>query len=134
MHTLKDPQRTAIFLPLLLSLLIAAPAARAETGALQPTLLSMDFYGSITQAQPGDQVTVVDANGILCGQFTIGQPGRYGFLHVYGDDRATAVDEGAVANERLTFQLNGAPLQPLPDQDVRWLGDGQKQRVDFTVR
>jgi hypothetical protein len=70
----------------------------------------------------------------LCGQFTIGQEGRYGFLHVYGDDKTTVADEGADLNEPLMFYLNGSPLMPVSLSQIRWLGDGQKLQVDFTRR
>ncbi len=119
---------------MLLSLVLSAKVPAAEGPGLKPTLFSMDFYGSIASANPGDSVTVYDEKGTLCGQFTINQEGQYGFLHVYGDDKTTAVHEGADVNGRLTFLLNGVPLVPLSGQELLWLGDGQQIRVDFVRR
>ena len=31
--------------------------------------------------------------------------GYYGFLHVYGDDSLTDIDEGAVAGDKITFKI-----------------------------
>lgn len=97
----------------------------------RPTPYSMDFYGSIKGAVKGDEVAVYDSQGTLSGLFIIDKDGQYGFLHVYGDDKATQVDEGAAKNEALTFELNGEPLVPVSGETILWLGDGQKRRVDF---
>ncbi len=115
-------------------MVLTAFAAQAEDGVLRPTTASMDFYGYIDGANTGDVVSVRTGKGVLCGQFTITQAGRYGFLHVYGDDKMTAVNEGAELKEPLAFFLNGSPLAPIANQEVLWLGDGQKLRVDFTRR
>ena len=96
-----------------------------------PTPYSMDLYGEIAGAVPGDAVTVYDPQETLCGAFTIRMEGRYGFLHVYGDDKTTPVDEGAALQEALQFRLNGEPLTPLTRGPILWLGDGQVLRVDF---
>jgi len=95
----------------------------------------MDFYGSINVARSGDEVTVLTDKGVLCGLFVVETPGQYGFLHVYGDDRATEVREGAELNEPLFFYLNGVLLSP-PSSigKLVWLGDGRRLRVDFLGR
>jgi hypothetical protein len=114
--------------------LIVLTALSGGAGEIQkptPTPYSMDLYGGIAGAIPGDAVTVYDPQGTLCGAFTIRLEGRYGFLHVYGDDQATPADEGAKLREPLQFKLNGAPLTPLAGEPVLWLGDGQVLKVDF---
>ena len=117
---------------LLLAAAVCVPAA--EKQVIRPTLYSMDFFGYIDAAHVGDELTVYDGQGVLCGRFTIDKEGRYGFLHVYGDDKTTAADEGADPNEPLVFYLNDSPLTPVSYPQIRWLGDGQKLQVDFTRR
>lgn len=104
----------------------------ADAGEVLPkaTPFSMDVYGYIPGAGPGDQISVFDPDGVLCGFFAVDTPGRYGFLHVYGDDPATADDEGARIGDRLTFQLNGIPLN---GPNVFWLGDRRRRQVDFQL-
>ncbi len=125
-----------VWMALALFCLISYPSlgVGSERQVLQPTPLSMDFYGSVNGAQPGDEVTVLTGQGALCGRFVVEKPGQYGFLHVYGDDRTTEVREGASVNEPLFFYLNGAPLTPLSAGQLTWLGDGQRLRVDFLGR
>ena len=129
----REKGKLRYLIPLIICFLLvtAVHLPAAERQALQPTLNSMDFYGYIEGAQRGDEVTVYDGQNVLCGRFVADKDGRYGFLHVYGDDKGTAVDEGADRNELLTFRLNGSSLAPVPQQELRWLGDGQKLRVDF---
>ena len=96
-----------------------------------PTPFSMDLYGVIKDAMVGDELTVIDANGLCCGRFIIKKDGEYGFLHVYGDDKSTLEDEGVDRNEELFFKLNGAPLKPVSGESVRWTGDRHIQNIDF---
>ena len=111
------------FLLLLLSPLFAE--------GLKPTPLFMDFYGSIEGASAGDVITAYSSRGVICGRFTVTQKGEYGFMHIYGDDPTTnSIIEGALPNEPITFKLNDATLKPQQDP-VFWIGDGQRQRVDF---
>jgi hypothetical protein len=107
-------------------LLLLSPLFASD---LKPTPFFMDFYGTVEGAKAGDEIMVYCGNGAACGSFIVTKDGEYGFLHVYGDDRTTDVVEGALPNEQLTFKLNGAPLQAYGP--VVWLGDGQRQRVDF---
>ncbi|MBI5017196.1 MAG: hypothetical protein HZB55_17155 [Deltaproteobacteria bacterium] len=73
------------------------------------TALWADFHGALTiegvPAVVGDEVTVHDPQGVLCGHFVVGAPGSYGVLRVYGDDPATPGDEGAVPGDVLTFKV-----------------------------
>ncbi|HEX9860226.1 MAG TPA: hypothetical protein VGB23_03415, partial [Nitrospirota bacterium] len=74
-------------------LILTAGAVRAE--APTPSPYSMDFYGSIEGAKAGNELAVYDKSGVLCGRFELTKDGKYGFVHVYGDDKTTTVDEGA---------------------------------------
>ncbi len=104
-------------------------ACWGEEDKPRPTPFSMDFYGTIAGAKAGDRVTVYNPRGVLCGEFTINRDGQYGFLPVYGDDAATAEEDGARRGDVLTFRLNGAPLPSA--QPIIWRGDRERQRVDF---
>ena len=122
---------TIIILGLWLFTFGSALAEEQRMEKPHPTPYSMDFYGSLEGAVKGDEVAVYDSQGTLSGLFIVEKDGQYGFLHVYGDDKTTAVDEGAVKNEPLTFELNGVPLVPSSGEPIYWLGDGLKRRVDF---
>lgn len=95
---------------------------------VQKTLFSMDLYGYIDGIEPGDLITVMDPDGIVCGIFEVKKDGQYGFVHVYGDDPTTDMDEGAQHGDILTFQLNGNPLE---GPEVIWIGDSFRKQVDF---
>jgi|GEM_PF-4005072 len=74
------------------------------------TPYSVVFYGdSFTidglMADVGDEVGVYDPDGVLCGSYAVTNPGQY-FVTVYGDDSSsTEIDEGAIANDQLTFVM-----------------------------
>lgn len=77
-----------------------------------PSTQWINFYGSNSKldALPIPVGTVVDAydsEGILCGRFTVNNPGSYGFLACYLDDPNTETDEGVDPEERVAFKLNG---------------------------
>jgi len=70
----------------------------------------MDFYGSAAiedvPLSPGDEVAAIDPDGVICGQFTITNPGQYGFMHVYKDDPVTTtIDEGAEQDDNINFLI-----------------------------
>jgi hypothetical protein len=113
-----------------LVLLFALGAWADGTLSPKPTPYSMDLYGEIGGAVPGDLLTVRDSQGTLCGSFTITREGRYGFLHVFGDDRATPADEGALPGEPLRFSLNHDALTPVAPEAIFWRVDS-RERVDF---
>jgi len=103
-----------------------------QSGTVKLTPFSMDFFGYIDGVVKGDTLMVFDPDGILCGKFTVQKDGQYGFLHVYGDDPSTRVDEGAERGDTLAFRLNGEPLFPSSPEDALWLGIRQRKQLDFT--
>ena len=110
-----------------------------EVGAgVTPTNEWVDFYSFNTtfQGAPvpiGAVVDAYDPDGVHCGTFTVTNSGRYGFLHVYGDDPNTEEDEGAVPGDTITFRINGVPATPLgPDAPV-WTSKGDRWQVDLSV-
>jgi len=90
--------------------------------------ISMDFFGNIQKVNIGDILTVKDPDGIICGKFVINKKNKYGFIHVYGDDPSTSIDEGAKPGDILTFLLNNNELNT---QNIVWIGDRIKKRIDI---
>ena len=75
-----------------------------------PTPLISNYIGNISilgnPAEPGDEIAVFDPQGILCGHTRIGLTGKYGVVHIYGNDPSTpAIDEGAETGDILEFQV-----------------------------
>jgi len=73
-----------------------------------------DFYGteqSPNTIRTGSVITAKDPNGVIIGQFTVTDNGRYGFLSARADDPNTAEDEGAVAGDIITFYIDGVKQQ-----------------------
>lgn len=118
---------------LLLTVSIGFAGESDRAGGVRPTPFSMDFYGYIKGAAIGDTLTVLDPDGTICGEFVVKKPDQYGFIHVYGDDRSTDVDEGGSAGDELRFELNGKPLTPVSGEEIYWVGDRQRQQVDFSL-
>ena len=71
--------------------------------------LVCDFFGKLSingiDANPGDEIAVFDRNNILCGKFRLVEKGQFGFMHIYGDDPQTPMDEGASSGEALTIKV-----------------------------
>jgi len=130
MEILKMSLQKKILGILLISISLIS-TSHAFEGKLHITPISMDFFGSITGAKKGDVLTVVDPDQVVCGQFIIHKPGNYGFLHVYGDDPSTSIDEGAVISDKLTFLLNQKPV--MMSDDIIWSGDKKRQRLDIHI-
>lgn len=119
----------------LFSFLLMLNGAIAEVGEgvsdVKPTPYSMDLYGSIEGVEEGDIVQVFDPDNVLCGEFVVNKAGQYGFLHVYGDDPGTDVDEGAKRGDTLRLEFDGEELMPISNEEIVWTGDRQRIRVDF---
>ncbi|MCP4708618.1 MAG: hypothetical protein GY869_08345 [Planctomycetes bacterium] len=118
---------------LLLTVGIGFAGESDRVGGVRPAPFSMDFYGYIKGAAIGDTLTILDPDGTICGEFVVKKPDQYGFLHVYGDDQSTDVDEGGNAGDELRFELNGKPLAPISGEKIYWTGDRQRQQVDFAL-
>jgi hypothetical protein len=114
----------------------SAPNTTYTPGSLVPTNSWMNFYGldCILDGQPlpvGSVITVRDPEGILCGEFTVIQAGRYGLMPVYGRDPSTQVDEGAVPGDSLHFYINGISATVTgPDEPV-WTAMGDLKQVNL---
>ena len=118
----------------------AVNVALSRVPAVALTNKSINVYSSNTllggvAVRPGDVVTAVDPNGVNCGVFTVNTAGRYGFMHVYGDDPSTStVDEGAVAGDTLRFFINEYAAKPLGPDAPTWPSENAVINVDLTAQ
>jgi len=116
----------------------SAPNTSYVTGSLVPTNSWMNFYGleCTLDGQPlpaGTVITVRDPEGILCGEFTVTQVGRYGLMPVYGDELSTATKEGPAPGDSLDFYINGIKATVTgPDESV-WTAMGDLKQVNLTA-
>lgn len=106
----------------------------------------MDFYGTaIIDGLPlenGDEVGVLDPDGVICGHTIVTTPGQYGFMHIYKDDPITPViDEGAQVGDELTFliwdasagtEVNVAVSVLTGPSPPSWTSDGDTWHVNLT--
>ncbi len=56
-------------------------------------------------ARVGDEIAVLDPQGVVAGHFVVQKPGQFGMLQVYGDDPTTPVDEGAQPGDVLEVRV-----------------------------
>ncbi len=110
---------------------VLVSTSNAFEASISITPISMDFFGTITGAETGDIITVVDPDQVVCGKFVLSKKSRYGFLHVYGDDPTTPVDEGAEVSDRLTFLLNG---KLITTDGIIWSGDKHRRNLNLSIK
>ena len=116
----------------------SAPDGSYIPDSLAPTNSWMNFYGleCTLAGQPlpaGTVITVRDPEGMLCGEFSVTQAGRYGLMPVYGDEPATEADEGAVPGDSLDFYINGIKATVTgPDEPV-WTAMGDLKQVNLAA-
>jgi len=116
----------------------SAPSNSSIPDSLVTTNMWMNFYGLECtldgQSLPvGSVITVRDAEGILCGEFTVTQAGRYGLMPVYGDDLSTATKEGPVSGDSLDFYIDAIKATVTgPDEPV-WTAMGDLKQVNLTA-
>ncbi|MFA6456306.1 MAG: FlgD immunoglobulin-like domain containing protein [Bacteroidota bacterium] len=64
----------------------------------------------------GTKITAVDKNGVVCGEYVVTQPGKFGLLPIYRDDPNTETDEGAVPNEGVSLFIGTVKVPT----EIRW--------------
>lgn len=109
-----------LIFPLILSLIITLVMFKITAALAQehfqlpyPTQGLIDycsFLGSIRihgmDASVGDEVGFFDPDGVLCGVYVVNIKGKYGLVHVYGDDPSTILtDEGAEDGDLLSVRV-----------------------------
>ncbi len=108
-------------------------AGLAHAQEVTPTDRNVDLYGYATDfaLEPGDSVSAYAASGVLCGRCTVRLKDTYGYLHVYGDDPATAQVEGARPGEAITLRVNGVAVSGAGPQQPVWTRDSDRLHVDL---
>lgn len=87
---------------------------------------SARFNGRVLRL--GSVISVLDPDGVVCGEGTVGSHGSYGFLNVYHDDLLTPnIDEGARPGDKLSFRIDGEPV--FSDRPVFWTMNGDRVPV-----
>jgi hypothetical protein len=77
-------------------------------------------------------VRAYDPTGVLAGRATVALSGWY-LMPVYGDDPMTALDEGAVSGDRITFTVDGCPAVPLGPDPPIWAEAGRRVEVELAA-
>lgn len=116
-------------LALAFGILLVSGIVYAINDYATPTNDWQDFYGYIKGAKVGDIITAKDPNGVIAGKFIVNKEGRYGILHVYGDDSTTTLDEGAKRGEVITFYLNDRQLKG----NASWKGGREITMLNLSV-
>jgi len=91
----------------------------------------VDFYGYSNNLKKGDIIKVFDLDGVLCGKFQVKDDGKYGLMHVYGDDLTSDDDEGPGAGDKLIFLLNDEDIKPKNTNEIIWTNNGDTIRIDL---
>ncbi|MFQ5772584.1 MAG: FlgD immunoglobulin-like domain containing protein [bacterium] len=106
---------------------------------ITPTFEWVNFYGnnSTLNGEPlpiGTRLEARDPDSVLCGEYLVTTPGKYGFLAVYRDDPFTPdVDEGDTSGDTIRFFINGIPALALgPDSPV-WTANGDSRHVELAA-
>jgi hypothetical protein len=116
----------------------ALGGAELTSWEVVPTTQWVNFFGleCTFGKEPlpvGALVTAHDPEGVVCGEYLVAQPGRYGLMPVYADDPTTMADEGALPGDEIEIRINGIRARLTgPDQPV-WTGFGDLKQVDLAV-
>ncbi|HNZ38247.1 MAG TPA: FlgD immunoglobulin-like domain containing protein [Candidatus Latescibacteria bacterium] len=122
--------------PTAYGVLAAALVLGGSAAALSPSQYWRDYFSPSSTGPDGrplaagSLVQVFDPDGVECGRFVVVTPGKYGYLHVYGDDPLTPEDEGAVPGDSLRFMVDGSECVEVPAA-VWETGDRLQYRVDL---
>lgn len=122
---------------LIMALMVAIGMTAAALGQVIPTNNWTDFAGlectiNGTAMPVGSIVQGFDQSGVLCGQRTSTDLGKYVAMPVYGDDDFTGgVDEGCVFGEVIVFKVNGIVATKLGPGSAQWGGIGQTRVMNL---
>ncbi len=96
-----------------------------------PTPEWVNFYCPFStylgDALPVGSVIDAFAEGVHCGSFAVSEPGKYGFLLVYGDDPYTPEIDGAGQGDLIRFYVNG--VEAIPSVPAFWTSKGDVYEV-----
>ncbi len=98
----------------------------------------VNFYSANTTFldQPipaGAVIEAFDTQHVKCGQFTVTDEGKYGYLACLRDDATTLEDDGADPGDVITFTINGLPAVASGPDDPIWTSHGDLLEVNLGV-
>jgi len=120
---------------LALVLTLTCDSTRADP---DPGLEWVNFFSANTTflGQPvpvGAVVAAFDPQGVQCGERTVVEEGKYGFLACLRDDASTPEDDGADLGDVISFTINGLPaVASGPDAPI-WTSHGDRREVNLGV-
>jgi len=114
----------------------SVPNTYSLPDSVVPTNSWMNFYGlkCTLDGQPlpvGSAITVRDPKGVLCGEFTVTEAGRYGLMPVYGGNPSSQTGEGVVPGTSLHFYINGILATVKGPDDPVWTAMGDLRQVNL---
>ena len=99
-----------------------AVALATIASAMPP--LPQEVYGTLSingvVASPGQNVSIFDSDGVLCGSHITRHEGLYGLVSCRGDDPDSSNDEGAKNGETIFIFVNGQESGRLAWQSSRF--------------
>jgi len=117
---------------LLIGLLVILVINSYRIIAIPP--IAAEFYGTAksdtVNVSVGTNISAYDPNGTLCGYFIVSANGYYGSLSCKGDDTETAVDEGAVSGDNITFYIDGNTTSMVGN--ITWI-EGRYSNLNITA-
>jgi hypothetical protein len=104
-------------------------------GEVTPTLEWVDLYCAVAYFDDmllplGTVIEAFDPLDNICGQWTVVEEGRYGFMPVYTDDPWSPEDEGCDTNDVITLKVNGFEVEPF-NAPLIWVGNGARIETCF---
>lgn len=96
--------------PMILLLILLSPSTATAQTIPSPSRW-ITFVSTNSQIDVGDRIQAYDADGALCGQTEVVTKHEYR-LSCRLDDFSTQTDEGIVADDRVSFRVNGETIGP----------------------
>jgi len=78
-------------------------------------------------------VAAFNPQGVQCGQYTVVEAGKYGYLPCLRDDDISSEDDRADPGDLISFTINGLPAVALGPDDPIWTSNGDRWEVDLGV-
>jgi hypothetical protein len=119
-----------------LSLLLVTLAYGSSRAGGSPEWVNFFSANTTFLSQPipvGAIIEAFDPQGVKCGEFTVVEEGKYGFMPCYRDDDTTPQDDGADPGDLIRFTINGLPAVASGPEYPIWTSHGDKREVDLGV-